>query len=87
VIALALLAVFGVLAGFYCFWRGGLIVLGSIRPGDLSSKRKDQVLYGGTYWDKDVYQSAMNDLKRQERSGVALDGESRRALRRHQGMK
>lgn len=88
-----IMAVFSSLATFYVIWRGGLMILAAISGRDLSAYiapariRKDQVFHGGRYWDKDVYQSAMNDLKRQERSGVALDGESRRALRRHQGMK
>lgn len=49
--------------------------------------RGETVDFGGRRWDKDVWQSAMNDLNRQKRSGVVLDAESRKALRKHQGLK
>lgn len=49
--------------------------------------RGETVDFGGRRWDKDVWQSAMNDLNRQKRSGVVLDSESRKALRKHQGLK
>lgn len=53
----------------------------------IAAIRGDSVLAGGKRWDKDVYQSAMNDLNRQKRSGVVLDAESRKALRKFQGLK
>lgn len=53
----------------------------------IAAIKGDAVEFGGKRWDKEVWQSAMNDLNRQKRSGVALDAESGRALRKHQGMK
>ncbi|MBS1197468.1 MAG: hypothetical protein H6R18_1253 [Proteobacteria bacterium] len=74
----AVLAIGAALCVVLVVWVGSGHVLAAIRG---------QVYYGGLYWDADVYQNAMNDLNRQQRKGVALDAESRRALRRHQGFK
>ena len=53
----------------------------------ISAVRGEGVMYAGRMYDHDTWQIAMTDLKRQERSGVALDAESRRVLRKHQGLK
>lgn len=49
--------------------------------------RGETVEFGGKRWDKDVWQAAMNDLNRQKRSGVLMDSDSRKAMRKHQGLK
>lgn len=76
------LAILGVLAAF----MAALVVYKAVLMLT-SAVKGERVMYGGKFYDADVWQSAMNDLKRQERSGVALDADSRKALRKHQGLK
>lgn len=75
----AFMGIFALLVVVLVYMKGSAFVLSVVRG--------DKVLHSGKLYDKDVWQSAMTDLKKQERSGVALDAESRRALRKHQGMK
>lgn len=41
---------------------------------------RGQVYYGGKWWDKDDYLTALGEVKRHVRSGSLVDAESRRAL-------
>ena len=76
------LAIISVLAAFVAaplVYKCALMLISAIRG--------EGVMYAGRMYDHETWQIAMTDLKRQERSGVALDAESRRALRKHQGLK
>ncbi|WP_341916416.1 hypothetical protein [Polaromonas sp. YR568] len=41
---------------------------------------RGQVYYGGRWWDKDDYFTALSEVKQKVRSGDLVDMESRRAL-------
>lgn len=41
---------------------------------------RGQVYYGGKWWDKDDYLTALGEVKKEVRSGAVVDAESRRAL-------
>lgn len=51
-------------------------VLGAVRG---------QKFIGGQFWDKDVYEAAMQDLHQTKRQGGLLDAEANNALREYKG--
>lgn len=79
VISFQLLGVFAAICSLVVIIKAIGLVIEAIRG--------ETVEFGGKRWDKDVWQAAMNDLNRQKRSGVLMDSDSRKALRKHQGLK
>lgn len=72
----AILAVGAVLVGVFVVISALMFVLGMVRG---------QVYYGGKFWDRDVYEAALRDVKQQSRKGCLVDAESRRAVDRFEG--
>lgn len=73
---IAILAVGAVLVGVLVLFAASMFVLGMVRG---------QVYYGGRFWDRDVYESALRDVKEQSRKGKLVDAESRQAVDRFEG--
>ena len=67
----AVLACGAVLMGLFVVIFAVRQVLGMVRG---------QVYYGGRWWDKEDYHTALTEVKRHVRSGALVDAESRRAL-------
>lgn len=74
----AVIAVCSVLVGVFVTIAAALYVMGMV---------SGKVYYGGQWWDKDVYQTALSDVKRQSRAGHLVDAESRRAVDHFEGKK
>lgn len=72
----AILAVAAVLVGIFVVIAASMFVLGMVRG---------QVFYGGRFWDSDVYEAGLRDVKEQARKGKLVDAESRRAVDRFEG--
>lgn len=72
----AVMAVAAVLVGVFVVIAASMYVLGMVRG---------QVFYGGRFWDADVYEAGLRDVKEQARKGKLVDGESRRAVDRFEG--
>lgn len=72
----AILMVGAVLVGVTVVIAASMFVIGMVRG---------QVYYGGKFWDKDVYEAALRDVKQQARKGGLVDAESRRAIDRFEG--
>lgn len=75
-VTVAILAVAAVLVGVLVVVSASMFVLGMVRG---------QVYYGGKFWDRDVYESALRDVKEQSRKGGLVDAESRLAVDRFEG--
>ncbi len=67
-VGVVLVTVFVAILGVY-------FVLSMVRGGE------KQVYFNGQYWDRDVYRSAMNDVRDAKRSRGLVDAESLRALK------
>ncbi|MBZ0304677.1 MAG: hypothetical protein K8I82_01295 [Anaerolineae bacterium] len=72
----AIMAVAAVLVGVFVVIAASMFVLGLVRG---------QVFYGGRFWDADVYEAGLRDVKEQARKGKLVDAESRRAVDRFEG--
>lgn len=72
----AIMAVAAVLVGVFVVIAASMFVLGMVRG---------QVFYGGRFWDSDVYEAGLRDVKEQTRKGKLVDAESRRAVDRFEG--
>lgn len=72
----AILAVGAVLVGVFVVIAASMFVLGMVRG---------QIYYGGRFWDRDVYESALSEVKEQARKGKLVDAESRHAVDRFEG--
>lgn len=46
-----------------------------------------QVFYGGRFWDRDVMEIALREVKQESRRGSLVDAESRRAVDAFEGRK
>lgn len=68
---IAVLACGAVLMGVFVTIFAVRQVLGMVRG---------QVYYGGRWWDKEDYHTALTEVKKHVRSGALVDAESRRAL-------
>lgn len=44
------------------------------------------VKYAGQYWERDVYEEALGEVKKKVRSGGVVDGSSRAALADYEGL-
>ena len=74
---LAVIAVSASLMSVYIAIKAGMMVIAVVRG---------QVIVKGKFYDKDVYQAAMQDLHTQKRRGVLMDKEANDALRNYQGL-
>lgn len=72
----AVLSVAAALVVVFVVISAAIFVIGMVRG---------QVFYGGRFWDRDVYETALRDVKRQARKGNLVDFESRRAIDRFEG--
>lgn len=68
----AILAVGAVLIGVFVVFAASMFVLGMVRG---------QVYYGGRFWDRDVYESALHEVSSFDRKGFYVDSESLRVLK------
>ena len=73
----AVIGVSAALMSWYVVFKAGMMVIAVVRG---------QVIVKGKFYDKDVYQSAMQDLHTQKRRGVLMDKEANDALRNYQGL-
>ena len=74
---IAVVAAYVALLTVYISIKAGMMVIAVVRG---------QVIVKGKFYDKDVYQSAMQDLHTQKRRGVLMDKEANDALRNYQGL-
>ena len=73
---IAVMAVAAVLVGVFVVIAASIFVLGMVRG---------QVFYGGRFWDADVYEAGLRDVKEQSRKGKLVDAEYRSAVDRFEG--
>lgn len=73
---ITVLAVAAVLVVVLVSIAASMMVIGMVRG---------QVFYGGRFWDADVYEAGLRDVKEQARKGKLVDAESRRAVDRFEG--
>ena len=73
---LSVLAVASVLVLLYVTINAARFVIGMVRG---------QVYYGGRYWDRDIYETALRDVKTSMSSRQLVDRESRDAVARYEG--
>lgn len=72
-VTIAILSIFSALVVVAVTQKGIRMVTNAVRG--------DMVFYGGKYWDKDVYDTAMQNLVTYKQRGGALDRESSAALK------